>query len=299
MNTFNLIDDRVTFIDSPDFFDKIALVAHNCYQVKEKDHDSNIAFISRLINNHHLAMIEHYRFLFSIDKEHYLAFKDLGNPFIKLLKPVNSFSNVYLLSTSLRPLLEGKTERELALFHYLERALPDAIKSVLFPQLPLGESATLVDLKEYESILSNDEYDELAFFTYQLITDRGVTHELVRHRPCSFAQESTRYCNYTKDKFSNSLTFIKPLRYQEFQKVFDTYFQTVTDTYFELINKGAKPEEARAVLPNSLKASIMVSADLKEWKHIFSLRISPFAHPDISRVISKVKADMTDRGILK
>lgn len=299
MNTFNLIEDSATYIESSDFFDKIALVAHNCYQVKEKDHDSNVAFISRLINNHHLAMIEHYRFLFKIDKEHYLAFKDLGCPFIKLIKPVNSLTNIYLLSTSLRPLLEGKSEREIALYHYLERALPDEIRTVLFPQLPLGECAVLSRLAEYESLLSPEQYDELAFYTYQLITDRGVTHELVRHRPCSFAQESTRYCNYTKDKFSNTLTFIKPLRYQDFQKTFDDYYQAVTDTYFELINNGAKPEEARAVLPNSLKASIMVSADLTEWKHIFSLRISPFAHPDISRVISKVKGDMEMRGFLR
>ena len=243
-------------------------------------------------------MIEHYRFLFSIDKEHFLALKDLGNPFIKLIKPEKSLSNIYLVSTSLRPFLEAKTEREHTLFHYLERALPDEVKS-LFPSLPLGESGTLVDLKDYRSILSSEQYDDLTFYTYLIITDRGVTHELVRHRTCSFAQESTRYCNYTKDKFSNSLTFIKPLRYEEFADIYNKFYQEVTDSYFSLINNGAKPEEARAVLPNSLKASIMVSADLTEWKHIFELRCSSFAHPDIQRVMTKVLEDMKKRGILE
>lgn len=297
MNTFNLIEDNVRFIDSPDFFDKIALVAHNCYQVKEKDHASNVQFINRLIQNHHLAMIEHYRFLFLIDKEHFSAFKDLGNPFIKLIRPEKAIAPVYLLSASLRPLLEARTEREIALAHYLERALKGEVLS-LFPNLPLGDSATLVDIADYASSLSQEQKDELSFYTYQVITDRGVTHELVRHRLCSFAQESTRYCNYTKDKFSNSLTFIKPLRYEEFSTIYNSFYQQVTDTYFALIEKGAKPEEARSVLPNSLKASIMVSADMAEWKRIFSLRCSPFAHPDINHVMSKVKADMIKRGFL-
>ncbi len=298
MNSFRLVEPSIAFIDADDFFDKNALVAHNCYQVADKGHDENILFISRLIKNQHLAMIEHKRFIFKVDKEHFIAFQELNNPYIKLIKPSKSVENIYLVSCSLRVMLEAKTEREIALFHYLERALKDDVRA-LFVDLPLGECASEVSLDDYRLILTEKEIDDLSFYTYQIITDRGVTHELVRHRPCSFAQESTRYCNYTKDKFSNQLTFIKPLRYEEFKDIYDKFFKECTDTYFSLVEKGAKPEEARSVLPNSLKTSIMVSADLTEWKHIFELRCSPFAHPDINTVMTLVKEDMIRREILK
>lgn len=123
---------------------------------------------------------------------------------------------------------------------------------------------------------------EHSFMTVKFITDRGVSHELVRHRLASFTQESTRYCNYSKDKFDNELTFIKPI----FKSIVfgiweDSMIQSEID-YLSMISNGATPQEARSVLPNSLKTEIVVSANFREWKHIFQLRaIEKAAHPQM------------------
>lgn len=289
---FYLINEDANEVISSNFYDKVALVAHNCYQVKEKDHLSNVAFIKRLIDNKHLAMIEHYHFTYQIDKELYDQFILLNNRFYDLY----SSSNVYLIGFSLRPLLEAinnEDKKEIALITPLINSLPEEIKE-LFPIMEKSKTySPYVVLKD-----DKDGYEKLTYVTYHIITDRGVTHELVRHRLCSFAQESTRYCNYTKDKFSSALTFMKPLRYDEFKEVYDNYYENVVSTYFSLINSGCKPDEARSVLPNSLKASIMVTCSIKEWKSIFELRCSQFAHPDINRVMSKVKEDMEKKNYL-
>lgn len=295
MAKFVLIENSIDLVDDKDFFDKVALVAHNCYQVAAKDHLSNIAFIGRLITGGHFAMIEHYRYLFKVSKEMYDLALNLNSPFLTLVK---GKKNLYL-SCSVRPLLEAKKYEEIQLASYLISALPEEVRTNVFPQAKLTEStAEIVDVDAIKSELGEEDYDKVKFVTYHLITDRGVTHEIVRHRLCSFAQESTRYCNYTKDKFSNELAFMKPLRYDDFKDIYDKFYQEVSDTYFELINKGAKPDEARSVLPNSLRASIMVTCSLTEWKHIFELRCSDFAHPDIHRLMDLVRKDMEAKAIL-
>jgi thymidylate synthase ThyX len=297
MATFHLISDSVALVESPDFFDKIALVAHNCYQVAEKGHVANVDFVKRLIASGHLAMIEHYRFTFNVTKEKFLGFKNLYCPFFTLAETTIAREPVYFVNCSLRPLLEAREVGAKELCAYLGRALPPDIQSLLGP-LPEGEKASLVTLSAVQGYLSQETRKNLSYVTYHLITDRGVTHELVRHRLCSFAQESTRYCNYTKEKFESSLTFMKPLRYEEFSDIYDAFFQKATDSYFALIEKGAKPEEARAVLPNALKASIMVTASLAEWDHIFDLRCSEAAQPDIRRLMEEVRGDMAGHGLL-
>jgi thymidylate synthase (FAD) len=120
----------------------------------------------------------------------------------------------------------------------------------------------------------------------RFICDRGVSHELVRHRLCAFAQESTRYCNYSKDKFGNELTFIRPSTFEKWGGVtrdsYITELKEIEKQYLFMIENGNKPQEARAILPNSLKTEICVTADWREWMHIFQLRaIEKAAHPDI------------------
>ena len=116
---------------------------------------------------------------------------------------------------------------------------------------------------------------EHAYMTVKFICDRGVSHELVRHRLCSFAQESQRYCAYNKDKFGHDVTFIWPCYFKNAsQEVTNRWLNDVRDaeqTYFELL-KTCSPEEARAVLPNSTKTEIVVTANMREWRHIFKLR---------------------------
>ena len=111
--------------------------------------------------------------------------------------------------------------------------------------------------------------------TVKFVVDRGISHELVRHRLASFAQESTRYCNYSKDDFGSELTFIIP-EYLDYKSAgWNTWKETMKaceDSYFKLLDIGLTPQEARAVLPNSLKTEVVMTANLREWRHFFKLR---------------------------
>lgn len=124
-------------------------------------------------------------------------------------------------------------------------------------------------------------------FTVKFICDRGVSHEIVRHRMASFCQESTRYCNYSKDKFDGELTFIKPCFWDEgTQNYYDWYCacRCVEETYLRLLGRGVTPQEARAVLPNSLKTELVMTANIREWRHFLNLRCDPAAHPQMREV---------------
>ena len=125
--------------------------------------------------------------------------------------------------------------------------------------------------------------------TIKFVVDRGVSHELVRHRMASFAQESTRYCNYSKDEFGKEITFIIPY-YLEGSEGYDIWCDAMKhaeDGYFKLLNIGLTPQEARAVLPNSLKTEVIMTANLREWRHFFNLRAANKtgkAHPQMLEV---------------
>lgn len=123
--------------------------------------------------------------------------------------------------------------------------------------------------------------------TVRVICDRGVTHEIVRHRIASYTQESTRYCNYTKGKFGNQITVIKPCFWNENDEKYKIWKQTIEDiekAYNELISLGATPQEARSILPNSLKTEIVVTMNLREWRHFFELRTASGAHPQMREI---------------
>lgn len=138
----------------------------------------------------------------------------------------------------------------------------------------------------HESIL------EHAVITVRFIVDRGVSHELVRHRLCAFSQESTRYCNYSKGKFGNELTFIRPFYLDENSPEYvkwEVSCHVAEDTYLNMLKNGCTPEEARAVLPNSLKTEVMMTANIREWRHILKLRAAGYTgkpHPQMSQVMT-------------
>ena len=152
-----------------------------------------------------------------------------------------------------------------------------------------GESAQ----KFIASIISNGHESVLEHekITVKITCDRGVSHEIVRHRIASYSQESTRYCNYAKDKFGNEITVIKPCFWDEDSSEYMTWKEAMVDmekAYFKLIEMGASPQEARSVLPNSLKTEIVVTMNIREWRHFFKLRTSERAHPQMREVATKV-----------
>jgi thymidylate synthase (FAD) len=137
----------------------------------------------------------------------------------------------------------------------------------------------------HESVL------EHVSITVQIICDRGVSHELVRHRLASYSQESTRYCNYSKEKFGGELTFIKPCFFESDSTAYKNWYVTMVlleQAYLQLLRNGAKPEEARTVLPNSLKTEVIMTANLREWRHILKLRTAAKAHPQMRQVMAMV-----------
>ena len=132
-------------------------------------------------------------------------------------------------------------------------------------------------VKMVESLINrgHEAMLEHCVISVKFIVDRGVSHELVRHRMASYAQESTRYCNYSKDKFGNELTFISPCFWSKGSREYEEWYAAMNsaeDIYFELIDWGVTPEQARTVLPNSIKTEVVMTANLREWRHFFKLR---------------------------
>lgn len=130
--------------------------------------------------------------------------------------------------------------------------------------------------------------------TVKFITNRGISHELVRHRIASYSQESTRYCNYTKDRFRNELTFISPsfFNVKGMEKEKNMWIKTnslIEKNYINMIRFGATAQEARDILPNCIKTEIIVTANLREWRHILKLRTSPKAHPQMVELMTPLK----------
>ena len=128
---------------------------------------------------------------------------------------------------------------------------------------------------------------EHASVTVKFTVDRGVSHEIVRHRLAAYCQESTRYCNYSKDGFGRQVTFIQPHFLDRGTRGWELWVlacEQAEKAYFDLLNWGCSPQEARAVLPNSLKTEVVMTANLREWRHFFKLRTAPAAHPQMREV---------------
>lgn len=125
---------------------------------------------------------------------------------------------------------------------------------------------------------------EHSSLSVKFVCDRGISHEIVRHRLASYCQESTRYCNYSKDDFQSEITVIEPfylMPYTDGYSAWEEACQIAERAYFKLLDFGCSPQEARAVLPNSLKTEIVMTANLREWRHFLKLRTSPTAHPQM------------------
>lgn len=172
----------------------------------------------------------------------------------------------------------------------IERGIRTAYKS----EDRIEEGSDLKIINHVKS-LKHESTLEHGVITVKFVTDRGVSHELVRHRIASFTQESTRYCNYGKDKFDNQVSFIEPFFFVpschprdeniELYKHWKASCEESEQTYLEMLKLGAKPQEARSVLPNSLKTEIVVTANVREWRKIFELRTSKEAHPQIRQIM--------------
>lgn len=179
-------------------------------------------------------------------------------------------------------ILIPENELNQGLFHRLERYARTCYKSedmmtgtvnphFLKSKLTMG----------HESIIEHEKA------TVLLIIDRGISHELVRHRIAAYSQESTRYCRYSKAKFGNEITVIEPYFLQGRDRDYQLWFESCQlseKNYMAMLANGCSPQEARSILPNSLKTEIVVTYNLREWRHFFRLRCDTAAHPQMRQV---------------
>lgn len=159
------------------------------------------------------------------------------------------------------------------------------------------KSESRISDKSAEKFISNiiksghESVIEHVSVTFKIICDRGVTHEIVRHRICSYSQESSRYCDYSNNKFGGELTFIKPCFWSEDDQNFLLWkktMQQLEEIYLTMRKNEARPEQARSILPNSLKTEIFMTANLREWRHFLKLRTASRAHPQMREVALKI-----------
>ena len=148
---------------------------------------------------------------------------------------------------------------------------PDGDPDFLKSKLSLG----------HESVIEHEKA------TVMFVVDRGISHEIVRHRIAAYSQESTRYCSYNNDKFGNEITVIEPFFFKNDVNKYVTWRETcqfLEDQYFNLLNLNCSAQESRSILPNSLKTEIIVTYNMREWRHFFKLRCSSAAHPQMRQV---------------
>lgn len=254
----------------------IEMAGRTCYRSEDKiTPDSAEAFVRKLIKAGHLAMVEHSNLVIKKPFDIYSP-PDYPTEF-KYLNVLLAGGFVYIGGN-------------LTAWYYLGQHLEwDAEFVQPFNEM-YGELFGLkVDEDSYSQweICPHDEIPkELHRYSAKFICDRGVSHELVRHRPCSFAQESTRYVNYA----GKEMEFIEPDGFEEWSALgkheFTRACMNSEVTYNIMLYEGLKPQQARAVLPNALKTEIVVTADAVEWAHIRKLRTAKSAHPDMVRVMN-------------
>lgn len=266
-------------------YKQIERVGRVCYKSEDKiTEDSAKPFVERMIKSGHGAMLEHGTV--------YLCFP-MAYEHLYYRYGINPYSFSYFSGSKEKGTWRGIVTTNLRV---------------------LVENNWMDDLKY---ICEPTEYHERRVCVH-FVCDRGVSHEFVRHRVFSFAQESTRYCNYSKDKFGNEITFIKPcflddsklalygpyhtvIRDKSLESIFIASLNNAEKDYIDLIDLGWKPQEARTVLPNSLKTELVVTGFVSDWNHFFDLRArgtTGAPHPQAKELAEPLMKEFIARGYI-
>lgn len=283
-----LIESSVGLINIDNPFMKIEKVGRTCYKsTSEMTEETAKKFFNTLATRGHTAMLEHAVFVFKVTEALYHRLK--GHKYFNYsVEELENGAERFLVSANLRAIIESEEPILLAVLGKLD---PDLVYRGEF--LPLQDSDYYCKLVDIDSIpdIQEHAYKAHKHLTFHFICDRGVTHEIVRHRPASYAQESTRYCNYSKDKFGSEITYIEPSHLDEWDNDSKFHFiqalEDAEEAYLNMLEAGRTPQEARAVLPNALKTEIIMTANCEEFDHFFDLRsrgTTGAPHPDMKRV---------------
>lgn len=300
-----LILDQKPGLDG--IYEQIELAGRTCYKSARPEGQTAKDFVDRMITSQHYAMLEHGTVYLKIPYDYYKEdsapeeiidfYRD--NPYSTIIEPIildNGYPaqggyQMYYVTTNYRVLVEN------------------------------------LRINDLQYLCEPTEYHEKRV-TVRFTTDRGVSHEFVRHRVFSFAQESTRYCNYSKDKFGNELTFIIPswcsnkdeitvtpnfcdiewddeLRVDFGPKQGQLYVALIQAeyNYFKLLELGWTPQQARQVLPNALKTELVMTGFISDWQHLFRLRTSFIAetgkpHPDMANLCDPLYKEFIKRNLI-
>ena len=273
-------------------YKQIELAGRTCYKSEDKiTEDSAKSFVDRMIKSGHLSVLEQGTVYLKLEN----VFLDHND---RCINSINRLVNYYIKNPYSRVVITDNDD--------------DGFKSNVYITTNyrvLVENNWMGDLKY---ICEPTEFHEKRI-AVRFVCDRGVSHEFVRHRVMSFAQESTRYCNYSKDKFGNELTFIEPCWLEDYNYKDNTYNQLFIDSlrfaeahYLDLLKKwddkipdkryktGFRnnpwtPQQARAVLPNALKTELVMTGFESDWDHFFELRCNNAAHPDAQYLANMCK----------
>ena len=279
-----IINPTVEIIEQgDDLFKHIELCGRICYKSEDKiTDDSAEKFVQMLINKGHTAMLEHATVYLNYPYKENDC--DNWNDILRKYKS-NPYSKV---------------------------------------KWTTGKPNDLLITTNYRVIHENDWHDDLKYIcnptehhqkriSVRFVCDRGVSHELVRHRVFSFAQESTRYCNYSKDKFNNEITFIFPnwlgLSYMTpdwygkpdpnlEHRAFYHILEQCEKSYLRLLELGWQPQQARAVLPTALKTEVVMTGFVSDWEHFFTLRTSKAAHPQMRELAVSLYQKFSEKEII-
>lgn len=291
-----IINAQASVLVENDPIKKIEKCGRVCYKSEDKiTEDSAEKFVANIIKRGHEAVLEHASFIFQVS---YNVYEDLREKvmFVENRYPVKMYlrftdSDGYVVSGNVRawrdffcfagvpPYMNDFVEAKPILFSEFKSDFPFNLRG---GKWNIRQISTNELVSTYQRLVHED-------ISVKFICDRGVTHEIVRHRPASFCQESTRYCNYRNGKFGGEITVIKPCFFKENSTRYLNWFvacESAETAYNAILEDGGTPQEARDVLPNSLKTELIMTAPLMEWCHFFNLRMSPAAHPQMREVAS-------------
>lgn len=296
--SFEILDE----MDKRPLVERIEACGRICYKSEDKiTSESAIPFVKKIVAHGHNSVMEMAAVTFKVfcDQEYIDRFFSCQPKYLI----VHLIDGGMLVSGSLRAF------REFYSFHQINEVAQICIaflakdEPYLFADIVGNAGADLQNSAIRVQRLSLAEVDDLApqfqlhhrFVAVKFVVNRAVTHELVRHRPCSYLQESQRYCRYSHEKFGNQVTFIKPMFYEEGTSEYDDWKKAMEETekiYLKLLETST-PQAARTVLPNSCKTEIITFCNLAEWKHIFSLRTTTHAEPSMREVMIPLQQQLS------
>ena len=278
-----------------------------CYKSEDKIvEDSALPFFEKIAQSGHNSVLE--MGVLSLD----VACRDRKDRdwFLRL---VPKYLHVDVYITGLFITGSVRAFRELLLFHpedlvvkaishYLQKLYPwffTGIDQAInhYPEDEVAITVSKIDLEDVDTFPPED-LERHRHIAVKFVVNRAISHEIVRHRPCSFLQESQRYCNYSQGKFGGEVTFIKPMFFDDDSYEFRIWRRACLEAetaYLHLLHQGASPQAARTVLPNSCKTELIVYCNLAEWKHIFRLRTSKAAEPSMREVMVPLQEEFKKR----